>query len=130
MGYYGDKEEFEAMDLLNSSVENQRLPYLDALDNAIKFNRSEYYNRGNNGKYYQGLMATIQPEANGKYSIRIVKRNAVEEGNFAKHIQNKILTDALTELLRSHGMSVKFLEESQSKMWFDPVNMSMEDGLL
>lgn len=27
-------------------------------------------------------------------------------------------------------MSVKFLEESQTKMWFDPENMTMEDGLM
>ena len=115
MGYYGDKEEFEAMDLLNDSVKGQRFSYLEALDNAIKFNRGEYYNRrgkSQDGKYYQGLMATVKREDNNKYSIVIVKRNSVEEERFAKHVQNKILTDALTELLKSHGMSVKFLEES------------------
>lgn len=88
MGYYGDKAEFEAMDLLNDSVKNQKLPYLDALDNAIKFNRSEYYNRrrNSNGNYYQGLMATLKKEDNGKYSIVIVQRNAIEERRFAKHV--------------------------------------------
>ena len=132
MGYYDDREEFEAMEMLDRETRNQRLPYLEALDNAIKFNRSEYYNRrGKSGdRYYDGLMATIQPESNGKYSIRIVKRTPVEENRFAKHVQNKILTDALTELLKSHGMSVRFMEESQSKMWFDPVNISVEDGLI
>ena len=77
MGYYKDAEEYEALNELNDAVKNQQLPYLDALDNAIKFNRSQDY---------RGLIATLKKEANGKYSIVIVKRNATEEERFAKHV--------------------------------------------
>ena len=74
---------------LNDDLANQRFGYLEALDYAVKFNNSEFYNRKGRTEYntvYDGLMATIHKEANGEYSVMIVKRDAIEEDRFAKHL--------------------------------------------
>lgn len=127
-----DTQEDLAAHRLNRSIAGQRFSYRDALNNALKFNRTQFYRRGGDSAYDQydkGLMATINREENGKYSIVIVKRNNLEEEKLAEHVRNVYLTDALVELLRNAGLGVDFLEDSQAKVWFTPEDGRVEDGL-
>lgn len=116
---------------LNKSLEGERFGYREALENALRFNRSDYFSRGGNAQnnYQRGLMATIRREENGKYSVVIVKRNNVEEDKLAQHVQNVFMTDALVELLKNAGLNVDFLEDSQASVWFSPENGRVEEGL-
>lgn len=128
-----DFAEEVAMDDLNDKLRDNTYSYLEALDAAIRFNNDEFYTRRGekSGKnFYQGLMAKLHREANGRYSLEIVQRTRAEEDAFAKHVQNKLLTDALVALLQNHGMDVRFLEDSQARVWFDPVNADASQELM
>ena len=108
---------------LAKEVKKERVDYSTALDNVLKFNRSN--------QFREGFMATLNREEDGKYSVKVVERNPQTEYELADHVQNKILTDALRLVLKDRGLSVDFLDNPSYAVQYSTHNVHLDtDGLM
>ena len=122
-GEYTKLSNSVTLGLLNEELRAGKYDYSEALDNVLKFNRSN--------QFREGFMATLKRDADGKYSIKVVERNPTSEYELAGHVQNKILTDAIRLLLKDKGLSVEFLDNPSYAVQYSTNNVHLDaDGLM
>lgn len=122
-GEYSDLSNARTLEHLNREIKAGKYDYSEALDNVLKFNKQNKFN--------QDFMATLKREEDGKYSIKVVERNPSTEYELADHVQNKILTDALTMVLKDRGLSVEFLNNPNYAVQYSTHNVHLDaDGLM
>ena len=122
-GEYTNLSNAKTLSYLNTELKAGEYDYSEALDNVLKFNRSN--------QFRDGFMATLKKESNGKYSIKVVERNPSTEYELADHVQNKILTDAIRLILKDRGLSVEFLDNSSYAVQYSTQNAHLDaDGLM
>lgn len=112
-----DLESDKLIQVLNEDIGEGEYEYSEALRRAENFNQ--------NGNFSDTAMATLIPVSKGKYYLSVVpirktvetergkevKENTVnEQKKLHNVIRNQELENKLLSLLRSHGVSVKFLE--------------------
>lgn len=102
-GEYSDLSSAKTLLYLNNELKSGEYDYSEALDNVLKFNRSN--------QFRDGYMATLEKQDNGRYRVSVVRRTADAEYKLADHVQNKILTDAIRLILKDKGLSVDFLND-------------------
>lgn len=86
---------------LKKEIGKEYLDYSVALDNVLKFNRSD--------QFRENFMATLEPTETGKYTIKVVKRNSADEYKLSQYVRDKLVTDALRTILRRKGLDVEFV---------------------
>lgn len=122
-GEYSNLSNFRTLEHLNRELKAGEYSYSEALDNVLKFNKSN--------QFREGFMATLKPESNGKYSIRVVERNSNSEYELADHVFNKLMTDAIRISLKNHGLSVEFLDNPSYAATYSTNNAHFDgDGLM
>ena len=93
-GEYSDLSNARTLEHLNKEIKAGRYDYSEALDNVLKFNKSN--------QFREGFMATLKKEADGSYSVKVVERNPQSEYELADLFQHelvKVVDD--TKLLRN-----------------------------
>lgn len=109
---------------LRDEIRSTGLTYSEALDNVLKFNRSD--------KFRENFMATLinDPKTN-KYSIRVVERTPEAEYELADHVRNRLVTDAIRTMLMDKGLSVEFLDNPSYGSKYNTVGATKNpaDGL-
>lgn len=121
-GEYTNLSNARTLAHLNRELKAGKYDYSEALDNVLKFNKSN--------QFRDGFMATLKKEEDGKYSISVVERNANAEYELAAHVQNKILADALRLILADKGLSVEFLDNPSFAVQYNTHNLHLDmEGL-
>lgn len=121
-GEYSSLNNARTLAHLNRELKAGKYDYDTALDNVLKFNRSN--------QFRDGFMATLNREEDGKYTIKVVERSPEAEYELADHVQNKIVTDALRLLLKNKGLSVEFLDNPSYAVKYSTDNVHFDiDGL-
>ena len=121
-GEYSNLSNARTLEHLNKEIKAGRYDYSEALDNVLKFNKSN--------QFREGFMATLKKEPDGMYSVKVVERNPQSEYELADHVQNKLLTDALRIVLEQKGLSVEFLDNPSYAGRYSTLDATMGvDGL-
>lgn len=121
-GQYHDLNTGVVLASLNKELKAGRYTYQEALENVLRFNRSN--------QFKDNFMATLKRESGGDYSISVVKRTPDEEYKLADHVQNKLMTDAVMALLENMGLSVDFLKTSKASVRYSTSGVTAGiDGL-
>lgn len=121
-GEYSNLSNARTLEHLNMEIKAGRYNYSEALDNVLKFNKSN--------QFREGFMATLKREPDGMYSVKVVERNPQTEYELADHVQNKLLTDALRIVLEQKGLSVEFLDNPSYAGRYSTLDATMGvDGL-
>ena len=125
-GKYSDLSDALVLAELNKEMARElkanRVDYSEALDNVLKFNKSN--------QFRDGFMATLTREEDGRYSVEVVERNPLSEDALAGQVQNKILTDAVRMILEDKGLSVDFLNNAKYAVKYSTNNVQLNaDGL-
>ena len=122
-GEYTDLSNAKTLEHLNREIKAGKYDYSEALDNVLKFNRSD--------QFRDGFMATLERQEDGKYEVKVVERNPETEYELADHVQNKILTDAIRLVLQDKGLSVEFLDNPSYAVKYSTQNVHLDaDGLM
>lgn len=133
-----DLETDKIVQVLNQDIGEGEYSYEEALKRIQEFNE--------NNSWSDKMLATMIPSGNGKYYVSVVPKaknvTSVEgkeevEGNTLNEqqrlhntIRNKELEKRIISLLRSHGVSVKFLEGDEKGGRYSTENVTqMENGL-
>lgn len=133
-----DLETDKVLQVLNQDIGQGEYPYEEALRRIQQFNE--------NNSWSDKMLATMVPSGNGKYFISVVPQTktvtSVEgkeevEGNTINEkkqlhdvVRNEELERRIKSLLRSHGVSVKFLEGDRQGGRYSTENVTaMENGL-
>ena len=121
-GEYSNLSNARTLEHLNKEIRAGRYNYSEALDNVLKFNKSN--------QFREGFMATLKKEPDGMYSVKVVERNPQSEYELADHVQNKLMTDALRIMLQEKGLSVEFLDNPSYAGRYSTLDATMGvDGL-
>lgn len=121
-GEYEELSNAKTLQYLNDELKAGEYNYTEALDNVLKFNRSNQFRKG--------YMATLERKDNGKYAVSVVKRSTEAEYKLADHVQNKILTDAIRLVLKDRGLAVDFLDDPNFAVQYSTVSSrTTADGL-
>lgn len=108
---------------LNEEIKAGKYDYSEALDNVLKFNRSN--------QFREGFMATLKRNDDGTYEVSVVERNPSEEYELSNHVMNKILTDSIRRILLDRGLSVEFLDNPKYAIKFSTNNVHLDaDGFM
>lgn len=132
-----DLESDKLIQVLNRDIGEGEYDYSEAIRRVENFN--------NNNTFSDKVMATLVPIAKGKYYISVVpvrktveteKGKKVEENTVNEQkklhdvVRNQELENKLISLLRSHGVSVKFLENDNEGGRYSTENVgNMENAL-
>ena len=133
-----DIESDKLLQVLNKDIGEGEYSYDEALKRIQDFN--------DNNTFSDQVIATMFPTASGKYYVTVVPQSktitSVEgkeevEGNTPNErkklhdvVHNEELERKIKALLRSHGVSVKFLEGNRKEGRYSTENaVKMEDGL-
>ena len=132
-----DLESDKLIQVLNRDIGEGEYDYSEAIRRVENFN--------NNNTFSDKVMATLVPIAKGKYYISVVpvrktveteKSKKVEENTVNEQkklhdvVRNQELENKLISLLRSHGVSVKFLENDNEGGRYSTENVgNMENAL-
>lgn len=133
-----DIESDKLLQVLNKDIGERVYSYDEALKRIQDFN--------DNNTFSDQVIATMFPTASGKYYVTVVPQSktiiSVEgkkevEGNTSNErkklhdvVHNEELERRIKALLRSHGVSVKFLEGNRKEGRYSTENaVKMEDGL-
>ena len=133
-----DIESDKLMQVLNKDIGEGEYSYDEAIRRIQDFNE--------NNTFSDQVIATMFPIASGKYYVTVVPQTKTVtnqegkeevEGNTANErqklhdvVRNEELERKLKALLRSHGVSVKFLDGNRGEGRYSTENaVKMEDGL-
>lgn len=133
-----DIESDKLLQVLNKDIGEGEYSYDEALRRIQNFN--------DNNTFYDKVIATMFPTASGKYYVTVVPQTKTVtnqegkkevEGNTVNErqklhdvVRNEELERKLKALLRSHGVSVKFLEGNRKEGRYSTENaVKTEDGL-
>lgn len=133
-----DLETDKVIKVLNKDIGEGEYSYEEALNRITEFNE--------NNSWSDKMLATMIPSGRGKYFVSVVpktknvtdvdgkekeERNTLnEQQKLHNTIRNKELEKRLISLLRSHGVSVKFLEGDEKGGRYSTENVvQMENGL-
>ena len=133
-----DLETDKVVQVLNQDIGQGEYPYDEAIRRIQEFNE--------NNSWSDKMLATMVPSGNGKYFVSVIPQSktvtSVEgkkgvEGNTINErkklhdvVRNEELERKLKSLLRSHGVSVKFLEGDRQGGRYSTENISAaENGL-
>ena len=112
----------KVIQVLNEDIGTGEYPYEEALQRVQEFN-------GNNS-WSDKMQATMIPSGRSKYFVSVVPKTENSSQQLHSTIRNKELEKKLVSLLRSHGVAVKFLEDSDQGGRYTTENVTqMENGL-
>lgn len=121
-GEYSNMSNAKVLLHLNKEIGTGRYDYSEAIDNVLKFNRQNVYNKE--------YMATLKRDSEGKYMVEVVRRTPDTEAELVRHVENKLQEDAVVSLLRSQGLSVEFLTNPKYALKYASGNLvEGADGL-
>lgn len=129
-GEYSNLSNARVLEHLNREIKAGKYEYSEALDNVLKFNKQNQFNKD--------FLATLKREEDGKYSISVVERSPETEYRLAEHVQNKILTDAIKMVLNQmkdpatgKGLSIEFIDNPSYAVHYSTANAHLDaDGFL
>lgn len=106
---------------LKEELKSSKPDYTEALDNVLRFNK--------NNPLQKSFMATLKRNRDGSYMVEVVKRTSDAEYELAEHVKNRIITDALMQVLRERGLDVDFEDNPTFAIKYSTMSIPVYDSL-